>query len=150
MNIKNDVRRNGDEQLLRDLPITLLVESDNLTYYLRLNKYGEPFIKCCMYSVLIDKTDVHSSYSIVEFTQGVELEDIANNSFLIREMLCFGIRHLAFFGGGRNYIINAIACSDYNILDELLKQNFKITDVPVKYPVKIHDIQEVQNSLLLL
>ncbi|MPM93512.1 hypothetical protein SDC9_140650 [bioreactor metagenome] len=136
------------EQLLRGLPVTHINESDSLTYYLRLNKFGEPFIKCYMYSELKDRNDLESVYTLVEFTQGVEFEDIVNNSFLIRELLCFGVQHLAFFDSDRDYIVNAIACSEYRILDELLHhKEYKITDVPVQYPVKIHDLKVVQELL---
>lgn len=148
MNEQSYYNQLNKEQLLRGLPVAHINESDSLTYYLRLNKFGDPFIKCYMYSELKDKNDLESIYTLVEFTQGVEFEDIVNNSFLIRELLCFGIQYLAFFDSSRNYIVNAIACSEYSILDELLHhKEYKITDVPVHYPVKIYDLKEVQDSI---
>lgn len=147
MSVKHDIQINK-EQLMRGLSAVHKNESESLTYYLRMNKFGEPFINCYMYSELKDRQDLTSVFTLVEFNQGVELEDITDNSFLIRELLCFGIRYLAFFGGGRDYIVNAIACSDYNVLDELIHhKNYKITDVPVEYPVKIHDLQDLQELL---
>ncbi|SKA98572.1 hypothetical protein SAMN05443428_1304 [Caloramator quimbayensis] len=148
MSIEKNITQTNKEQLLRGLPIFHSEESAALTYNLLINDYGEPFKKCSMYSELKDSNDIGSLYSIVEFNQGVQFEDITDNSFLIRELLCFGIRYLAFFGGGRDYIVNAIACSDYNVLDELIHhKNYKITDVPVEYPVKIHDLQDLQELL---
>jgi hypothetical protein len=147
MSIKHDIQENK-AQLMRGLSVVHKNESESLTYHLRMNKFGEPFINCYMYSELKDRLDLGSVFTLVEFNQGVELEDITDNSFIIRELLCLGIRYLAFFGGGRDYIVNSIACSDYNILDELLHhKEFKITDVPVQYPVEIQDLQYLQDLL---
>lgn len=149
MSIEQNVTQANKEQLLRGLPIFHSEESATLTYNLLINDYGEPFKKCSMYSELKDRGDINSLYSIVEFNQGVQFEDIAdNNSYLLRELLSLGVRYLAFFNGSREFIVNAIACNDKTILDELLhKRNYKITDVPVEYPVKIHDLQDLQDLL---
>lgn len=148
MSIEKNITQANKEQLLRGLPISHSEESAALTYNLLINDYGEPFKKCSMYSELRDRGDIKSLYSIVEFNQGVQFEDIAHNSYLLRQLSCLGIRYLAFFNGSREFIVNAIACNDKAVLDELLhKRNYKITDVPVEYPVKIHDLQELQDLL---
>lgn len=147
MSFRDDIKR-CKKQIMQGFRSTHLNESDRLTYYLRMNKYGEPFIGCYMYSDLEDSTDINSHYQIVEFNQGVKFEDISENSFLIRELLCFGINYLAFFGGGRDYIVNGIACNNYNVLDNMLNyKKQKMTDVPIEYPVKIYDIKEIECKL---
>lgn len=132
---------------IKGLPIIHINESDRLNYYLKLNKYDAPFIKCYMYSELKDINDQGSIYTLVQFT-AVEFKDISDNSFIIRQLLMLGIRYLVFFGSDKNYVVNAIACNDESILKELLdNKNFMITDAPVLYPVKIHDLKEVQDDL---
>jgi len=122
----------NQEQLMQGFPITHIKESDSLNDLIRIGKDEAYFIKCELYSELKNKNDINSVYKMVEFTEGVELGDIYVNAFLIKKLLALGIRYLAFLGGGREFILNAIGCSDYTILDELIHHNeYKITDVPV-------------------
>lgn len=132
------------EQLMSGFPVTHIHESNSLTDLLRYGKEEEYFIKCEMYSELKDRDNIDSVYKIVEFAQGVELTDISGNNLLIKQLIERGIRYLAFFSGGRDFIVNAIACSDHSVLDELIhNKEYKITDVPIQYPVKIQDLQDL-------
>ncbi len=101
-----------------------------------------------MHSELRDRRDITSIYQIVEFKEGVEFDNIANNSYLMRELQCLGIQYIAFFNSSREFIVNAIGCSDYNVLDEMIRsKGLEITDVPLEHPVKIFEIQELQDLL---
>lgn len=142
MSIREDNELNK-EYLLKGFPVCHLNESKNLTYILRLNKYYKPLIKCHVYSELKNRNNPSFIYTIAEFNQGVELEDICNNPFLISDLLELGIRYIAFFSGDIQYIINGIACSDYIVLDEAIHQSkYRITDVPISNTIKIYDLQD--------
>ena len=149
MSIIDDIQTNK-EQLLKGFPVAHIKESDNLTYYLHINKYSEVFSKCHMYSKLKDEEmDIESAYQVVEFIQGVELGDIANNSFLLRELLCLGLKYIVYFGNSHYYIINAIAASNSSVLEDLIyKIEYRIADVPLDYPVEIMEIADLERELL--
>lgn len=63
---------------------------------------------------------------LAEFIQGVELEDITGNEFSIEELLNLGIRYLAFFGGGRDYIVNAMSCDQLRGIQHPVKWTLKL------------------------
>lgn len=140
MSIEEDIQVNK-QHLMKGFPILHTEESADLTYQLLINDFGEPFKRCSMYS----RYDLATIYKVVEFNQGVQFSDIADNAYLLSELLYLGVRYLAFFDGSREFV-NAIGCSEYGILKELVqREKYKITDVPVK----IHDLNDLDNLLYL-
>lgn len=144
MSIENDIETNK-EYLMLGFPILHLDESAALTYNLRINKYNEPFQRCSLYSELKDMSDPGSSNLFVEFTGGTSYFDIVNNSYLLRELLYFGIKHLVFFNSSTEFIVNAVAAREYTILNELIQRyNFTPAEAELPCQLEIIDLAKLE------
>ena len=144
MSIEKDIQTNK-EQLLQGFSILNLEESANLTYNLLIGLYGEPFKRCSLYSELKDRSKLESIYFYVEFTGGTEYGDIANNTYLLRELLYYGIKHLVFFNSDKAFVVNAIATSELTALSELIQRyNFTPADAELQCLLEVIDLAKVE------
>lgn len=146
MSIEKDIEV-SKELLLQSFPILHSEESASITYHLLIGLYGEAFKRCILYSELQAKNNLGTRYMFVEFIGGTEYSDIANNTYLLRELLYYGIRHLVFFNGGKEFIVNAIATSELTALSELI-QRYKFTPAEAELPrlLEVIDIAKLESE----
>lgn len=144
MSIEKDIQTNK-EQLLQGFSILHLEESADLTYNLLIDLYGEPFKRCSLYSELKDRNKLESIYFYAEFTGGTEYEDIVNNTYLLRALLCCEIKYLIFFNSNTDFVVNAIASSEYAILNELIQRyNFTPSEAELPCQLDVIDLAKLE------